>query len=290
MALKLHPNTVPASGTALQAHHASTVGDLSGYIRPAAASAGAYGWTAKYSNRLDTVLSYLLTSVNNLSGSAKTDRQRVQDALQSEINTDVATLSGSAKTDRQRIQDALQAEIDSDIASLVDSAPAALNTLNELAAAMGDDAALSASLMTWIRDINVNAGVLTSTVTTNSGSAKTDRLRLRDLQQADDNSVNTNQNSLRATLSGSAKTDRQRIQDLNQALIATAQTKANGNAAGINSVWTALSTLTGSGGSAPVFASASAGHSLSFGAAGAPKMVLRILGDGECLVTFTAVS
>lgn len=41
---------------------------------------------------------------------------------------------------------ATQADIDASIATLVDSAPAALNTLNELAAALGDDANFSTTV------------------------------------------------------------------------------------------------------------------------------------------------
>ena len=86
---------------------------------------------------------------------------RVQTAagtLSTEIDTDVAALSGSAKTDRQRIQDALQVEISSSVANLVDGAPATLNTLKEIATSLANDASLSSSLATTIGSIRSQLG------------------------------------------------------------------------------------------------------------------------------------
>ena len=56
---------------------------------------------------------------------------------------------------------ATQSDIDASIASLVDSAPAALNTLNELAAALGDDANFSTTVTNSLsQKVNSNASAV----------------------------------------------------------------------------------------------------------------------------------
>ena len=56
---------------------------------------------------------------------------------------------------------ATQADIDSSIATLVDSAPATLNTLNELAAALGDDANFSTTVTNSLSlKVNSNASAV----------------------------------------------------------------------------------------------------------------------------------
>lgn len=68
----------------------------------------------------------------------------------------------------------IQTYTDAKVAGLVDSAPGTLDTLNELAAALGDDATFSASIAT-----SIGNRVLTSTFNTYSGSAHTQREALK---------------------------------------------------------------------------------------------------------------
>ena len=58
---------------------------------------------------------------------------------------------------------------DTQLAALVDSSPAALNTLNELAAALGDDAAFSTTVTNSIATkLPLSGGAMTGAITTNS--------------------------------------------------------------------------------------------------------------------------
>ena len=63
-------------------------------------------------------------------------------------------------------QQSIKAYVDSEVSGLVDSAPSALNTLNELAAALGDDASFSTTTATSLGNrlrVDVNTQGLTST-------------------------------------------------------------------------------------------------------------------------------
>jgi hypothetical protein len=69
---------------------------------------------------------------------------------------------------------ATTAYVDTAIANLVDGAPAALNTLDEIAAALNDDAALNTTLTTSIATkLPLAGGTLTGALTINSGTANT---------------------------------------------------------------------------------------------------------------------
>ena len=66
-------------------------------------------------------------------------------------------------------QQSVKAYTDSSISSLVDSSPAALNTLNELAAALGDDASFSTTVNNNIATkLPKSGGAMTGAITTNS--------------------------------------------------------------------------------------------------------------------------
>ena len=68
-------------------------------------------------------------------------------------------------------QQSIKAYVDGEVASLVDSAPGALNTLNELAAAINDDASFSSTVTTSLGNrlrIDVSNQSLTSTQKTNA--------------------------------------------------------------------------------------------------------------------------
>jgi hypothetical protein len=53
---------------------------------------------------------------------------------------------------------AMKGYVDGQISSLVDSAPSTLDTLNEIASALGDDANLSVTLTSYIGNVNANIG------------------------------------------------------------------------------------------------------------------------------------
>jgi hypothetical protein len=78
-----------------------------------------------------------------------------------EGNTQVAAVQSAASGL------ATQANIDTSIAALVDSAPGTLNTLNELAAALGDDASFSTTVTNSIATkLPLSGGTLTGALTT----------------------------------------------------------------------------------------------------------------------------
>jgi len=75
---------------------------------------------------------------------------------------DMSSNSATAAASQQSIK----AYVDSEVSGLVDSAPSALNTLNELAAALGDDASFSTTTATSLGNrlrVDVNTQGLTST-------------------------------------------------------------------------------------------------------------------------------
>ena len=70
-------------------------------------------------------------------------------------------------------QQSVKAYVDAEVAGVVDSAPSALNTLNELAAALGDDANFATTTSTALGNrlrIDTNAQGLTSTQKTNAAT------------------------------------------------------------------------------------------------------------------------
>lgn len=79
--------------------------------------------------------------------------------------TDFATYSNSTFT--------TNAHIDTKIAELVDSAPGALDTLNELAAALGDDPNFATTITTSIGTISSNVNTVSSNVDTLSTAVDT---------------------------------------------------------------------------------------------------------------------
>jgi trimeric autotransporter adhesin len=79
---------------------------------------------------------------------------------------DMSSNSATAAASQQSVK----AYVDSEVANLVDSSPAALNTLNELAAALGDDASFSSTITTSIGTKLAKASNLSDL--TNAGTAR----------------------------------------------------------------------------------------------------------------------
>jgi len=87
--------------------------------------------------------------------------------------------------------------VDSEIAGLVDSAPATLDTLNELAAALGDDANLSVTLTNAIGTVSANAATNSTNLDTLGAYANTTFATDTNLNVVQDN-VATNASSITA--------------------------------------------------------------------------------------------
>jgi len=87
-------------------------------------------------------------------------------------------VAGTTNTDISDLTDTTnllltQSDIDTSVANLVDSAPATLNTLNELAAALGDDANFSTTVTNSIANItNVVALTHTGTLSAYTGTKR----------------------------------------------------------------------------------------------------------------------
>ena len=156
-------------------------------------------------NRLDTVLGYLATSINNLSASAEVSRTSVRSEIDSDITTLSGTLNASYASIRSEIDDditalsgalnasyasirseiddditalsgtlnasyaSIRSEIDDDITALINGAPAAMNTLKELSDALGADSDMSASLATKITALNATDAALQAQLSTLKG-------------------------------------------------------------------------------------------------------------------------
>jgi len=113
------------------------------------------------------------TKLNAIEASATADQSNAEIKTAVEAATSIA-LGGSPTTTTQSASDnstkvATTAYADAAIAALVDSSPAALNTLNELAAALGDDANYATTTTTAIgTKMPLAGGAFTGAVTTNS--------------------------------------------------------------------------------------------------------------------------
>ena len=115
----------------------------------------------------------LLDSQHYAAGSIDTEHLAADSVTTAKIADSVA-LGGSPKTTTQYATDnstkvATTAYADAAVAALADSAPSTLNTLNELAAALGDDANYATTTATAIgTKMPLAGGAFTGAVTTNS--------------------------------------------------------------------------------------------------------------------------
>lgn len=90
-------------------------------------------------------LKNVATPVADTDAATKASAQAQANAAQAAAE---ATAAADATTKANAAQTAAQSYADTAISNLVDSAPAALNTLNELAAALGDDANFASTVTT----------------------------------------------------------------------------------------------------------------------------------------------
>ena len=141
-------------------------------------------------------------NISALSASVDTHLDANINALSASVDThldaNISSLSSSAHSSRVALSGSQKTYIDSKVAGLVDSAPATLDTLNELAAALNDDPNFSASIAT-----SIGNRVLTSTFDTYSGSAAA---ALRTEYVAGDSALSASAHTQRAAISASLAT------------------------------------------------------------------------------------
>jgi len=110
-----------------------------------------------------------------LSSSAHTQREAIKDLATTANNTLSGSIASALRTEYTAADTALSSSqktyIDAKVAGVVDSAPAALNTLNELAAALGDDANFATTTATSIGEKLAKASNLSDL--TNAATART---------------------------------------------------------------------------------------------------------------------
>lgn len=124
------------------------------------------------------------SEISDLSGSAHIQRSAISASLASSIasnTSDVGILSSSAHIQRVAMSASLKTYTDSKVSDLVNGAPELLDTLNELAAALGDDPAISASFASTlgtkasITQLNNSSSAILSEIDNLSGSAHIQR-------------------------------------------------------------------------------------------------------------------
>ena len=76
--------------------------------------------------------------------------------VESTLNFKINAASGTLDSAISDVYSTLDQKIDAQIAAVVDMAPEALNTLNELAAALGDDQNFATSLTNSLSNIKIN--------------------------------------------------------------------------------------------------------------------------------------
>lgn len=110
-----------------------------------------------------------------LSSSAHTQREAIKGLATTANNSLSSSIASSLRAEYVAADSALSASqktyIDSKVAGVVDSAPAALNTLNELAAALGDDANFATTTATSIGEKLAKASNLSDLA--NAATART---------------------------------------------------------------------------------------------------------------------
>lgn len=94
--------------------------------------------------------SSIASGVSALSSSGATAIASLSSSVDAHLDANITAVSSSAHTQRIAISSSLKTYTDQKVAGLVDSAPATLDTLNELAAALNDDPNFSASIATTI--------------------------------------------------------------------------------------------------------------------------------------------
>ena len=142
-----------------------------------------------------------------LSSSAHTQRVALNSAQTTANNTLSSSIATALRAEYVAADTALSSSqktyIDQKVAGVVDSAPATLDTLNELAAALNDDPNFSASIAT-----SIGNRVLTSTFNTYSGSAAG---ALRTEYKAGDSALSSSAHTQRVAIASSIPTNNNQL-------------------------------------------------------------------------------
>jgi hypothetical protein len=102
-------------------------------------------------------------ATNTLVGSISADLQSQIVTLDAKVDSEIATLNSTVAS----VSSTLDSKIETQIAAVIDMAPEALNTLNELAAALGDDENFASNLVNTLNNVN-------STMSSISGSLQSE--------------------------------------------------------------------------------------------------------------------
>ena len=160
--------------------------------------------TAALSSSVDT---HLDANISSLSSSAHTQREAIKGLATTANNSLSSSIATALRAEYVAADTALSSSqktyIDQKVAGVVDSAPATLDTLNELAAALNDDPNFSASIAT-----SIGSRVLTSTFNTYSGSAAG---ALRTEYKAGDSALSASAHSQRVAIASSIPTNNNQL-------------------------------------------------------------------------------
>jgi hypothetical protein len=109
-------------------------------------------------------------ATNTLVGSISADLSSQIGTLDLRVTDEVSTLN----TTIQSVSSTLDAKIDAQIAAVIDFAPDALNTLNELASALGDDENFASNLVTTLGNVNSTIASVSSSLQSQLESLNSD--------------------------------------------------------------------------------------------------------------------
>jgi hypothetical protein len=148
----------PVSGT--DAVNKTYVDSVSGDLSTRLVSSG-----AALDSRITSEVSTLNSSLSAASGVLDS---RITSEV-STLNSAISTASGALNSSLVAASGSLKSYVDSQISGVIDMAPEALNTLNELAAALGDDENFASNLTNTLTSVNSNvaavSGALDSRIT-----------------------------------------------------------------------------------------------------------------------------
>jgi hypothetical protein len=112
---------------------------------------------------VSSVSTNLIHSTNSLVSSVSADLSSQIGTLDLRVTNEVSTLNSTVAS----VSSTLDAKIDAQIAAVIDFAPDALNTLNELASALGDDQNFASNLVTTLGNVNSTVASVSATLTSN---------------------------------------------------------------------------------------------------------------------------
>jgi hypothetical protein len=134
---------------------------------------------------VSSVSTNLIRSTNSLVSSVSADLRSQIGTLDLRVTNEVRTLNSTVAS----VSSTLDAKIDAQIAAVIDFAPEALNTLNELASALGDDQNFASNLVTKLGNVNSTIASVSSTLT-----SKVDQISGNYLDKRTGGTINGNLN------------------------------------------------------------------------------------------------